>query len=365
MTARKATTRKRVTKKKALAGWRKNLPQIRFGILTLAVAILATISLGTQVWVYHNTQVPQVIRDIVIVLVAHIGAGDNIPIVDVDYSGGEAQNTDMAWGLETNSLWLTRQTMMIIPLLAYENIGGGDYPDAVVFVPYTAARSFHVAGSMECESDSIYGPRGCIIIINERYMLDQGWNDLRGLLTTLTHELIHAQGGRFLDDPDVTDWETKSAHLESKTSAATIEALAAMCNQKNEVACRAFWAEIESMARITLRYRLRELPWMYDAFANIFLRDGKEERLARKNARFWSQHEDELYDIMLKYAVDPYENIFLVGLNDNRPLNTGVAVWIEFDNAGKPISGQYLNMPFDDAKDLLGILVEWIDIMTP
>jgi hypothetical protein len=350
---------RKTTRQKKIAGWRRLLPQIRFGALVLIVAVFSLASAAAQVWAYHNTQLPQVLRDAVIVLVAHARAGDEIPITDVDYSGGEQQNTDQTWDLKTNSLWLVRQTTLIVPLLVYEGVGAGRYPAEVFFAPFQGNRSFHVAGTTNCEQATPVSPITCWVMLNERFVLDPGWNDMRGLLATLVHEEIHDQGGRFMDDPDVTDWDTKSAHLESKTSAATIEVLAAWCNKRNELACKAFWAEIESMARVTLRYRLQEAPWLYDLFSNIFLRDGAEEREARKNNRFWATHQDELYDIMLKYSVDPWENHVLAAMKFGRPLNTGVPVW-ESDNTYK-----YLNLYFDDTYDLLGPLAWLMNLLTP
>jgi len=357
----KARVRKptKTTRKKKLTGWRKFLPQIRFGVLVLVVAVFSLTSAAAQVWAYHNTQLPQVLRDAVIVLVAHARAGDDIPITDVDYAGGTTYYLDSTWGILTNSLWLVRQTTMIVPLLVYEGVGGGRYPVEVFFAPYRGNRSFHVSGSTNCEQSAPDAPITCWVMLNERLVLDPGWSDMRGLLATLVHEIIHDQGGRFLDDPDVTDWDTKSAHLESKTSAATIEVLAAWCNKRNELACKAFWAEIESMARVTLRYRLREAPWLYDLFSNIFLRDGAEEREARKNNRFWSAHQAELYDIMLKYSVDPWEGHVLSAMKYGRPLNTGVPVHVD-ENTYK-----YLNLYFDDTYDLLGPLAWLMNLLTP
>ena len=334
-------------------------------LLIVAVGIVGWAT--TLTWAYRNTQLPQVLRDMVIALVAHTKAGEDIPIDAglINYSGGTAQDIDETWGIETNSIWLVRQTMQIVPLLYYEEIGGGIYPDGVIFVPYLGIRSFHVGGTMDCRQ---YAPRAvpiCLVILNERYLTDPGWNDARSLLSTLIHETIHLQGGLFLDDPNVQDWPTQSAHLEAKTSAATMEALAALCNYQNEIACRAFWAEIESMARATLRYRLREAPWLYNGFANIFLRDGIDERTARKSARYWGQHQDELYDILNKYQMTPYENMLLVGTKYGLPLNTGVLVYDEFDSDGNPTQGHYLNMPWDDTYDLLGFWAWWLNLLTP
>ena len=354
---RKPTARKRAKK---LTTWQKILPRIRLMAFVLGLVVLTAGLLAGWTWVWNNTISAQaILRDVVVTLVAHTMAGGNIPIVGVDYSGGQVVNKAEVWGIESNSLWLVRETMKIVPLLVYEDIGAGKYPEVVVFVPYIGERSFHVAGTMQCQQSDV-----CIVYLNERYVTDPSWNDMRGLLTTLTHEIIHRQGGLFLDDPEVSDWPTKSAHLESRTSAATTETLAAMCNFGNKLACRSFWAEIESMARVNLRYRLHDYPGAYDLFANIFLRNDEDEREARKRNRFWSQHEDELYDIMLKYSVDPYENHLIFGLKYGRPLVTDVLVWDEFDNLGNPLRGHRLLMSWDDTSDVLGPLVWWMTFLT-
>jgi len=66
-----------------------------------------------------------------------------------------------------------------------------------------------------------------------------------------------------------------------------------------------------------------------------------------------------LYDIMLKYSVDPYESHLIRGLKHGQMLLTG--------NQTHVGGGEYLYaaMPFDDSEDLLGpIWVAWLILLS-
>lgn len=354
------TTKRKAPVKRKTKAQKKLTAQVRFGVLMLLLVVLTAGAVVGEVWAWNNTFAFQVVRDAVIAVVAHYNAGPDIPIDIGPYSGSSSQSPEKAWGMLSNSLWLVRQTARIVPQLVYEDVGAGLYPDTVIFVPYPAYRSLQVAGTMSCTYEY-----GCLVMLNERFLTDPGWDDMRALLATLVHEIIHRQGGLFIDDPNVSDWPTKSAHLESKTSAATLEVLAAMCNDRDPLACRAFWVELESMARGDVKYRLRSAPWLYEGFANLFLRDGQDERAARKRVRYWSGHEEDMYTILLKYQLDPYESFVLPGLKYGLPLSTGVLVYDEIDNQGNWVQAHYSNMQFDDVYDLLGPWAWlWMNVLT-
>ena len=165
MTTRKATTKKRVTKKKALTGWRKNLPQIRFGILILFVVVFALGSLSAQVWAYHNTQLPQVLRDAVISIVAHQKAGSPVPVV-ADFNQSQFYDEEETWGIFTNSKWLSGYATRIVPYYLRERVGGGVYPDFIVVNPWDGDTSFQVGGRAGCEYDGSRGKNICVVYIN-------------------------------------------------------------------------------------------------------------------------------------------------------------------------------------------------------
>ena len=360
MTARKATTKKRITKKKALAGWRKNLPQIRFGILTLFVVVFALGSLSAQVWAYHNTQLPQVLRDAVISVVAHQKAGGSIPVV-ADFNQSQFYDEEETWGIFTNSKWLSGYATRIVPYYLRERVGGGVYPDFIVVNPWDGDTSFRVGGRAGCEYDGSRGKNICVVYINERYFTDSGWQDSRDILGVFVHELIHIQGGNFLYPKDGETWKEKSAILESNTSAATIEVLAAMCNYGDVLACQTFWHELEALSRRALRSRLSEDEWAYDIFANIFLRTESDERSARKSNRYWVGHKYERDEIIDKYGRSPYEDHVLLYLKYGTRLESGTLS--AYDNTGG--AWQLLTMPFDDTADLLGFWRVWLVVLTP
>ena len=315
--------------------------------VTQSILILATIT-GVFIW-FWGSEFRPVMRDAVIALGAHTLAGKKIS-VEPDYYGGAGVNPYITWEMPSNSVWLVRRTTNIVPFMSYEGlVDNAVYPTEVFFIPFTDDGSFHIAGRAIIQ----YG----YVLLNERLITDDKWTDERDLLEVLTHELIHIQGGNFATWSGGETWEDQSAHLESATSAATVEVLAAMCNYGDRVACKAFWLDIESMARYSLSYRLRKLPGVYEAFANIFLRDADQEQASRKSLRFWMvEGEDVRMGIILKYGVDPWETHILRALKDGIQMDTG-----NIDGFGHRLS-----LRFDDTFDLLGpAWVLWIQAMTP
>ena len=317
--------------------------------LRVAQSIIGLIVIIALTAWYWQSEFRPITRDAVIALGAHILAGKKIP-VEPDYYGGAVINSYVTWEMLSNSVWLVRRTTSIVPFMSYEGlVSEALYPTEVFFIPFRDDGSFHIAGRAIIQ----YG----YVLLNERMVTDEEWADERDLLEVLTHELIHIQGGNFATWSGGETWEDQSAHLESATSAATVEVLAAMCNYGDHVACRAFWLDLESMARYSLSYRLRKWPGVYDAFANTFLRDADQERASRKSLRFWAvEGEDVRMGIILKYGVDPWETHILRALKSGALMDTGNGDGF----------GRRLFLEFDDTFDLLGPMwVLWIQTMTP
>ena len=92
----------------------------------------------------------------------------------------------------------------------------------------------------------------------------------------------------------------------------------------------------------------------------MFLRNGIEEHIARKNDRFWAGHEYERDEIINKYGRSPYEDHLILYLKFGTRLDSGT-------RANYDIFGAYmlLTMPFDDSADLLGFWRVWMIALTP
>ena len=193
----------------------------------LTILVISLLLLIGLAWLLGTFQ--PLIRDFYIANYAHVRAGDPIPFTEdiAEWTGGFRIDEDniYTFGMESNSIWVANYVRQIVPYMTYEKaIAEGYYPWAANVVPFGNVNSFHVAGRML--------PSDNIIFLNERYFLDDKWNDQRRALETLTHELVHVQRGAFIYGT--------SAELESATSAATTEILAAMCNYNDVLACKAF-----------------------------------------------------------------------------------------------------------------------------
>ena len=126
------------------------------------------------------------------------------------------------------------------------------------------------------------------------------------------HELPHVQGGVFLAG--------ESAELESATVAAATEMLAAMCLYQNDLACGAFWDDIEGLALVSLASRLPES--VYDLYADVFIRDAAERAADEKNDRFWAGNEAARQEIREKYGRHTWEARILPGVLEGKRLHT-------------------------------------------
>ncbi len=322
-------------------------------ILGRLVVVVVSVLLLIGAALLFDTWQP-LVRDFYIANYAHVRAGDPIPFTDeiTQYTGGFRidEGNVYTFGMESNSVWVANYVRQIVPYMAYEQaISEGYYPRAANVIPFGNIDSFHVAGRML--------PNDNVVFLNERYFLDGRWNDQRRALETLVHELVHIQRGNFIYGT--------SAELESTTSAATTEVLAAMCNYEDELACKAFWFEVESLARSSLLVQLHDLgaQHLYELWANTFWRNEAETGSYLKAMRFWSGSPDDLMAIRVKYSLKPWMGI-IYGTVYGIPLDTGNPLCIldsSYDSywASPAYTCTVIGMPFDDARYLLRNL-RWI-----
>lgn len=298
-------------------------------------------------------ELPLMVRDLTIAVIAEKKAGEKIPF-ELDYSLSQYYDV---FGTTTNSMWLNEQVRLIVPFFEYENIKElPNYPQVIVFEPMPGFRSFHILGTAGTPRNP--GDIG-VVRINERFMLEDFRLDERQMLATLVHELLHFQGGDFLGGEP--NW-LESPQFEANTQAATLEVLAAMCNYKSEVACRAFWDDIYAYARGSFRMRLRRwgLEQWYYPIADLLWWDSTERQAADKSLRYWMNNEDRkdyLYSIIYSYQQRPWEYVVLPGVLGT-PLDTGLEG--ECDVRADGIACKPILMPFDDAEDLLGGFILWL-----
>lgn len=289
--------------------------------------LLVLVFIGSALF-YANYKT--LIRDFVIAVVAFERAGDPVPFEDNVYARGRILDMDMSYGMESNNLWMLDQTRLIVPYFPYEKVSTqGVYPVAVGSIPMAGDDSFHVAGRMIPNHEE-----GHIALLNEREFLDQRWNDQRRALEVLVHELVHVQGGNYLFGT--------SEELESATSIATVEVLAAMCNYDHELACQSFWLEVSGLARTSLLLQLQDIGrgYLYDSWARLFWRTAEQQVAYDKSMRYWDKSPDALYTIRSKYALVPWQTI-VAKVSVNGKADTGIKYCNTYGCA-------ILGMPFDD-----------------
>lgn len=281
-------------------------------------------------------------RNLFLAVVADRRAGEAVGEFQPDYTRDQIFTVG---NIYYNSYWLADKVRLILPYMSYENVAPSyRYPSVILFVPEPGERSFHIGGS--------FSPFMNVVSINERYILDNRWNDEADTLETLVHELVHTQGGAYLaDGPE---------DFESATSAATVEILAAMCNYGNRVACRAFWNSIHDMSRSAFRTRLydRGLGWLYEDISNLLFRNNFDERAARKAMRYWANDMTQLAYIYRAYQVGPWENHVIPGVW-GYPMENGFSVSKTYWDGYSYVSSYLI---FDDTADLMGWLKWFMSI---
>lgn len=313
---------------------------ILFGLLALLVAAPFTPPAQRLLKWMDRHEVNLMLRDFIIAVYANAKAGDKIPMdvvlfeqtyspmsmfygenayefdVDpdiIDYHGSRLMTV---WNIRTNSLWLGNQVYHLVPMFSYEGFIKDDdlsWPRYAVFTPRFEGRDYiHQIGYMATAGDGTQ-----MVNLNDRLILRNV--DMRRILSTLTHELIHAQGG------DFNSFSGPSHEVEPKTQAATMEVLAAMCNYRRPEACQAFWLDVRDWAAGSLWMRMRmagapfhQDEWVeaYKMIANIFWKDRVDMRAWGKSLRFWYQddeHVGDLYDIISQYEKTPWERYILPG----------------------------------------------------
>ena len=289
--------------------------------------LTALMILGAYIF---STEKP-LFRDFYIANIAHLNAGPLQPFEEDEagYMRGyliDDYNT-WAYGIESNNMWIAEYVRKIVPYFAYDKVTDrGIYPNSAGSIPLMDMSSFHVGGRMYHDSNTI--------ILNERYFIDAKWNDKRRALGVLVHELVHIQRKAYTAG--------SSEELESATSTATVEVLAAMCNYGDTLACSAFWFNIENLARTSMSLRLEELGLGYwnDLWANTFWRNDAQTDSYNKSRRFWRDSPGQLRAIQEKYYQVPWNNV-IAGVVDGIKLDTMAHVCNQFEC-------KVLGMPFDD-----------------
>jgi hypothetical protein len=273
--------------------------------------ILALFAASLVVGIVGNNN-RSIVRDFIIANIAHVESGDVIEFGEDEggYIRGLPLNEDYSYSIKTNSTWVSDYVRLIVPYMYYEGLTSFPaYPMVAAVVPMLGNDSFHVAGRMIPKVASYD------IFLNERIILDARWGDKRMALEVLVHELVHGQRGAFIMGG--------SEALESATSTATMEVLAAMCNYGDDLACRSFWWELENLSRTSLLLALQEkglLP-LYEAWADIFWRDGTEIVAYHKGMRRWAEDPLQLATLRKKYSKIPYDRIVAV-MTEGYVLNT-------------------------------------------
>ena len=328
---------------------------LRYRFLGLSAIILVFAGLGYAGYRAWISDLPLLWRDANIAIHAHNMRGNDFPI-DIDYIQSQTYFPNFMWGSVTNSQWLWERARNIVPFFEYDGlVQQGVYPELIVFAPRTGVSSLKVGGWA--------WPPARQVFLNER-SITGAWDewDEGQIVSVLTHELIHIQGGNFFTSPEDVGAMGSAAWsqwIESHTVAATVEILAGMCLYGDDAACWGFWNEIENLARSSLKFRLMKVGkgGVYEWFANAFLRDPEEEASARKSSRYWADKQWEMIDILDKYGRQPWEDFVLPGVRDGALLNTGIVSCPR----SIPIFGycDILGLKFDDTSDLLGAM-RWL-----
>lgn len=200
----------------------------------------------------------------------------------------------MYWGVSSNSNWLERKTVELLPYYVDNGIATNVIsPPIVVFAPQLGLDAFHLGGFTVCDPrDPQYG----LVVLNIRYATpgDQ-WHTDSDALAVLAHELGHLQGACG-DAPDV----------ESATQVQMYEVLASAFNHGDKSALRPLMLELRGASMAYLRWWSygNNLAPEYEWFDSTFIHSNAAEQ-ARKFA-YWSDVPSDWGTVLDKYGAVPF-----------------------------------------------------------
>jgi len=371
-------------------------------------AVIAGIAMGL-LWFSVFTTAKPILRDLIVTVAADKMAGPAIPLVacngdfamgredcDLIYTNSDPLCPNCHWGIVTNSNYLNTLARMTIPYYEQEGLVQNLYfmgyqiwpwvPRSIAFIPMFNADSFHLLGQTN----------GNDVILNERVLYFEAWNDARSIRETLTHEMIHDQGGYFFNYPEplpetcifmgggiycktpismekiaeVYEWlENSSVWVEQHTQSATIEVLAAECRMSEENACGAFWLAIGDAARGSLYTELHQigLGFLYDPLMSVLIRNQSERVRAEKMNRYWQGLDGGAAQrdaIIAKYQAGPWLNYVLPGVLYGQLEQAGTPKLLIFAAGARGMTTN--SFPFDDTALMFGPVGRtFLWLMTP
>lgn len=320
--------------KLSLSEWNVNIPVPQWG-KKVWITLAAIVMVASLFIAYAND--PSVVNFSITAVVAHYKAGEDIPfqVDDIDYTG---TSPVYYWSTEGNSMYLIKEIYHIVPYMEYEGLTvRGSYPVIALFVPFGNSDYFHILGR--------WIPAKGIVAINERYLAQADYVPNQAqFLATLVHELVHVQGGGYISGKSSTEYE-------ARTEAGSIEVLAAMCNHSHEVACQAFWKEVEGYAMAQLE--VQAPAWWYE-----FIRSwvsSTPDAWRDKSIRHWADKQEQLHYIIDAYTIRPWQQLIIPAAKGTQKFDTGM--FYNVDHKGRMIN---LVTDFDDVAYLLGWLLNLI-----
>lgn len=216
----------------------------------------------------------------------------------LDALADQLPDEDLLTSLDDMKMW----ALEILPYMEYEGLSlQTKWPADIGLFYEDGSSAFHLAGQAACRMLTGLFSRGPILM-NFRYTNPHStWYGAGTSLGTLTHELIHIQGGPFCSG--------ESEDLEANTQIAMVEVLSAMVNHGNRAALRPLLLELRSIGLAALQYELSRSEYL--AFLDSISDDPFEMARADKSYRFWMTQggEDRLREILYKYNEVPWAAI--------------------------------------------------------
>lgn len=206
-----------------------------------------------------------------------------------------------AFPIITNQKDVDQWVQEIIPYFSYEGVtdlskdegeyGGFRAPTSVSFQYYSnALENQHVLGTTNCFTDDV--------TLNARFINPKSpFYSRQDILSTLVHELTHAQGVCF---------DETSLGSEVSAQIITVEILSAMVNRGTKEALGPLIEELRYMSLTSAKYLA-----MRDGRENDFqhllsvVADPYERATYAKSDRFWAKDRVQEYDILWNYNYVP------------------------------------------------------------